>query len=327
MKVGKVSNDVLNRIVLGKIKNLRQEVLLRPRIGEDCCAVDFGNDACVLTSDPITGAVNQIGRLAVHISCNDIASSGAEPVGLLAAILVPAGTTEAELSELMEQMSAAAAALKIDIIGGHTEVTSAVTRCVVVTTVIGRVVKEKLVVTSGAKPGDSIVMTKWAGLEGTSIIAHDRETELSRIMDSELLYTAKELMEYISVVKEGRIASEFGVSSMHDATEGGVLGALWEIAEASEAGMEIDSRKIPIRPETLEVCRHFGLNPLKLISSGCMLICCRDGETLVGKLKENGITAAVIGRITEDRARILRDGDRESPIGEPESDELYKVVG
>lgn len=327
MKIGKVPNDVLSRVVLGKIQNLRKEVLLRPRIGEDCCAVDFGGDSCVLTSDPITGAVNHIGRLAVHISCNDIASSGAEPVGLLATILVPEGTTEAELSGLMEQMSQTAAALNVDIIGGHTEVTGAVTRCVVITTVIGKVARGKLVATSGAKPGDTVVLTKWAGLEGTSIIAHDKEDELMGILGQEQLAAAKSLIGSVSVVKEGRIAAEFGVSSMHDVTEGGILGALWEVGEASDVGMEIDSSKIPVLPVTQALCRQYGLNPLKLISSGCMLICCQDGNALVETLERHGIPATVIGSVTVSKERVLLEAGIRSPISEPEPDELYKVIG
>ncbi len=93
MEIGKVPNDILKEIILNKIRCCRDEVLIRPKIGEDCAAVDFGEYACVMSTDPITGAVNEVGRLAVHISCNDVASCGVEPIGLLATILAPPGTT------------------------------------------------------------------------------------------------------------------------------------------------------------------------------------------------------------------------------------------
>ena len=143
------------------------------------------------------------------------------------------------------------------------------------TTAIGRAAKDRVVTSSGAKPGDYIILTKWAGLEGTAIIAHDFEKRLRGRMDDTLLESAQAMMGHISVVKEGLIAGEMGATAMHDVTEGGVLGALWELAEASGVGLRIYQDKIPVRTETGPYARNFGLNPLKLISSGCMLITCR----------------------------------------------------
>ena len=175
MESGKVPNEVLNKIVLSKINRFREDVILRPGIGEDCAAIDFGQYACVLSTDPITGAANDVGQLAVDISCNDIASCGVEPLGLMVTILCPVGTTEAELEKVMEQICSTAAERNVEIIGGHTEVTPAVNRIVLSTTCIGKTLKNELVSSRGARPGDSIVMTKSAGLEGTAIIAKDFE--------------------------------------------------------------------------------------------------------------------------------------------------------
>ena len=128
MEIGKIPNNVLKEIVLDKIKGKREEIIVRPKVGEDCCAVDFGDNVCVLSSDPITGAENEVGRLAVHISCNDVASCGAEPIGLLVTILVPPRATKKDLELVMSQISDTANSLNVDIMGGHTEVTSAVNR-------------------------------------------------------------------------------------------------------------------------------------------------------------------------------------------------------
>ena len=151
MEIGKVPNNILKEIVLGKINHKRNEVILRPRIGEDCCAVDFNNYICVLSSDPVTGAINEVGRIAVHVSCNDVAACGAEPLGLLVTILAPPGASETDLDTIMMQLSITADSLNVDIMGGHTEITTSVTRFVIVTTAIGKVLKNKLVMSSGAK--------------------------------------------------------------------------------------------------------------------------------------------------------------------------------
>lgn len=326
MEIGKLPNSILREIVLDKIKENRKEILVRPKVGEDCCAVDFGDNVCVLSSDPITGAENEVGRLAVHISCNDVASCGAEPLGLLVTILVPPKATQKELESVMSQISETANSLNVDIIGGHTEVTTAVNRFVIITTAVGHVLKDKLVTTSGAKVGDDIIITKYAGIEGTAIIANDKEKELIGRLEKDVLDKAKSLVKDISVVKEGIIAGQFGVNSMHDITEGGVLGAIWEVTEASEKGAMVYADRIPVLDETLKICNIYNIDPLRLISSGCMIITCKNGNELVRELERNGIKATVIGQITEgsEKRLVFKDGVVE--IGEPLSDELYKVV-
>lgn len=324
MKSGKLPSDVLEKRILSSFRFKREEVLVRSKVGEDCSVLDFGEYACVVSTDPITGASNEIGRLAVHISCNDVAANGVEPFGLLFTILAPEGTTLEVLQDIVRQAAEEAASLKVEIIGGHTEITPAVNRIVVSTTAIGRAAKDRVVTSSGAKPGDYIILTKWAGLEGTAIIAHDFEKRLRGRMDDALLESAQAMMGHISVVKEGMIAGETGATAMHDVTEGGVLGALWELAEASGVGLRIYRDKIPVRPETRAICEELGLNPLKLISSGCMLITCRDGQGMLEALNREGIPASIIGEVVVE-GRTLVDGEREVPIDPPESDELYKV--
>ncbi len=324
MKSGKLPSDVLEKRILSSFRFKRKEVLVRSKVGEDCSVLDFGEYACVVSTDPITGASNEIGRLAVHISCNDVAANGVEPFGLLFTILAPEGTTLEVLQDIVRQAAEEAASLKVEIIGGHTEITPAVNRIVVSTTAIGRAAKDRVVTSSGAKPGDYIILTKWAGLEGTAIIAHDFEKRLRGRMDDALLESAQAMMGHISVVKEGMIAGKMGATAMHDVTEGGVLGALWELAEASGVGLRIYEDKIPVRPETQAICEEFGLNPLKLISSGCMLITCRDGQGMLEALNREGIPASIIGEVVEE-GRTLVSGEREEPIDPPESDELYKV--
>lgn len=326
MKTGKLPNEILEKIVIGKLRNIRSEVLVRPGVGMDCSAVDFGEYACVLSSDPITGTAKEIGRLAVHVSCNDIASCGVEPLGLMTTILCPPGSTEKELEQIMDQLANAAASINVDLLGGHTEVTTAVTRFVISCTAVGRCVREGMVVAAGAKDGDDLIITKHAGLEGVSIIAHERETELMPVLGVQTIEEAKAFMNSVSVVKDGLAAAKYGAHAMHDVTEGGILGAVWEICEASGKGAEVYIEQIPVMLSTRRICEYYNIDPYRLISSGCMLIAARDGEELAGRLRKEGIDAAVIGRLNGTGERFtVKDGIKE-PIAPPEADELYKVL-
>ncbi|HQI16155.1 MAG TPA: AIR synthase family protein [Bacillota bacterium] len=325
MKEGKIPPELLKSLVFSNIKIQNEEVILRPEIGEDCAAIDFGSHACVLSTDPITGAVKDAGALAIHISCNDVATSGVRPVGIMVTILAPPKTTEEDIKRVMEEAGEAASKLGVEIIGGHTEVTSAVNRIVISTTAVGKVQKDRIVRSSGAKTGDDVIMTKWAGLEGTSIIASDKGKELEAVLTPEEIESARSFIDNISVVEEGVAAGEFGASSMHDVTEGGILGAAWEIAESSGKGIDIYIDKIPVREVTKKICSFYGIDPYRLISSGSMLITAARGTELVRILEEKGIPAVIIGRITEAGRNIIRNGDI-SLLNPPDTDEIYKAL-
>ncbi|WZL74061.1 AIR synthase family protein [Clostridiaceae bacterium 35-E11] len=327
MKVGKLDSELLRKIVFNNITLHRDEVLVRPGIGEDCGVIDFGEYACVMSTDPITGAANEVGRLAVHISCNDVASSGVQPLGLMLTIMVPEGTKAEEIDLIMKQAGEEAAKLNVEIIGGHTEITSAVNRVIVSSTAIGRQTKSKVIHTSGAKLGDSVVMTKNLGLEGTAIIAHDWEDKLKNVLGKDVVQKAKDMLKDISVVTEGVIAGEIGVTSMHDITEGGLLGAIWEMCEASQTGVKIYKHKVKITLETKKICDYFKIDPFRLISSGCMLMTVSKEKeaALLKALGEKGVDASVIGEVIKEE-RYLVDGEKEIKMMAPESDELYKVT-
>lgn len=326
MEIGKVPENVLKRAVFKQIRHRRQEVILNSGVGEDCCAMEVPDGYIpVFSTDPITGTDKGIGRLAVHINANDIASSGAEPVGILTSIILPPKTREKKLREIMQEIEGACRELDIEVMGGHSEISDAVTRPIINVTCVGVVKRDRIVSTGGLTVGDELVMTKWAGLEGTAIIAQDMEKELLKTLPEWLVKEAKEFIKYLSVVPESLIATELGVTAMHDITEGGIFGALWEMGEASGVGITADLYKIPIKQETIEVCEIFDVNPYMLMSSGSMLIGCKNGNLLVEKLMEKGINAVVIGRATEGNDRIVISGDDLRYLEPPGSDELYKV--
>lgn len=319
LRLGKLDNDDLDRLVLQKFRRVRPESLSSPTIGQDCAVVDIGSDLIVLSCDPITSAsVAHLGRLTVHVSCNDAAAAGAEPVGLLVTLLMPPSGTMEQISQIADDLSAAAQLANVDILGGHTEVTDAVTRAVTSATVVARQSRNRAM--RGMRPGDEIVMTKYAAVEGTTILAEDFAERL-HCVPAELMQAARTLSGSLSIVAESKIAMQYGATAMHDVTEGGVLGASWELGFANGCAVEIDTTKISVLPETRALCTALSLDPLRLIGSGSLLIACPNGNALCNALIESGIPAVVIGRAIEGATSFV-DG---KPLGEPHADELHRM--
>lgn len=327
MHIGKVPESVLKRSVIRQIHNKREEVLLGSNVGEDCAAVQVGPDeALVMSTDPITGTAQDIGNLGIQITVNDLASAGAEPIGVLLTVLLPDKAEEKILKEIMHQAEMACEACHVQIMGGHTEVTAAVTQPLVSVTGVGKAVRDRIISTGGAKPGMDLVMTKTIGLEGTSIIAKAKEAELKEHFPDSLVDTAIAFDQQLSVLPESRVAVANGVAAMHDVTEGGIYGAIWEVCEASGVGCEVDLKRIAIRQETVEICEYFGINPYRLISSGCMLMAAADGVGLVTALEAAGIEAHIIGKATEGNDRIIYNGEERRFLETPQTDELYQAM-
>ncbi|MGE5493953.1 MAG: AIR synthase family protein [Burkholderiales bacterium] len=323
MRKGKLTNEQLKSIVFSRL-HPKREVLLRAGVGEDCAALDFNGEACVLSTDPLTGAAANAGSLAVHISCNDVASSGAQPEAMLVTLLIPPDKTLEEVEQIVDELASTADELGIDIIGGHTEVTDAVNRIVVSTTVIGRIESGRLVTSGGARPGDYLIITGYAATEGTFIIANDYRQRLKGILTYEDEKAIEALGKRISVVREGVLAGRLGASAMHDVTEGGVYGAVHELCEASGAGCDLYAESIPVLDVTKKICSFLGINPFRLIGSGSMLIAAPDSQAMIDGLKANGISAAVIGKITERDVCVIENGKR-NKLAPPMPDELFSL--
>ena len=328
MKIGKLPEQMLVRSVLKQAKHRRDEVLVGPAVGQDCAVMELGPDEVfVMSSDPITGTVKDIGSHGIHVTANDLAASGAEPVGVILTVLLPENIEEEQIRKMMQDAERTCKELNMEIMGGHTEITNVVQQPLLTVTGVGKTKKKNLLTTMQVHPGQDIVVTKWIGLEGTSILAKEKEEELLQRFNQDLVHTAQQFDQYLSVVQDAKIAQAFGVSAMHDITEGGVFGALWEMAEGSGVGLDADLKAIPIRQETVEVCEYFGLNPYQIMSSGSMMIAADDGHGLVMALEKAGIPAAVVGRATDGNDRVLRNGEDVRYLDRPQTDELYKVMG
>lgn len=340
LETGKLDSDLLKQLVFEKITYRSDDVKVRPGIGEDCAVMDFGDYECIMSTDPITAAVSDIGRLAIHITCNDIASNGVQPLGIMLAVMLPEGTTEADVEHIMGQAAETAATLKVEIIGGHTEITPAVKQPVIVSTAIGKAVNGTSQSGNDMEEGDYVMMTKSAGLEGSGIIACDYGDRLKGFLTEEELAKAVGFLDLVSVVPEGIAAGKVGTHGMHDITEGGILGAVWEMCQIADKGVQIWEDKIPMEPETRKICEFFNIDPLRLISSGSMVIIvpADKKETMEAAMAEAGVAAQIIGRIEarEFGIKIFPHGDGAASgevkgaavdIAPPSSDEIYRVVG
>ena len=326
MKIGKLPESVLERSVIRQIAHRRPEVLSGPAVGVDCAAVRADvSEIFVFSTDPITGTTGEIGSLAIHVTANDLAASGADPVAVLLTALLPPEIEEQDIRKMVREAEQICEQLNMEIIGGHTEVTEAVNQPLITVTGIGRVPDGKLLDPREIEPGDALIVTKWIGLEATAILAADHREELLRRFTPELVDEAASFSRHLSVVADARAARAAGARAMHDITEGGVFGALWEMAEAAHCGLTVDLRAIPVRQETIEICEFFDLNPYQIMSSGSMLIAAKDAQTVAEALREAGIPASVIGRMTDGRDRILRNGEDIRYLDRPQTDELYKV--
>lgn len=322
MKFGKLTNEQMEDILFRKIKRKRKETIIGPGIGADCAIADFGDNYLVISTDPITGTEKGIGRLCVNICCNDIAAAGGEPIGILITILIPPSGSLQQVEEIIDEVLQTCDENCIDLIGGHTEISSAVNRFVLSGVSLGKRTKSPFLT---IEEGDRLVMSKFAGIEGTAILAAEKKDELSGILTDKELLQAIEWVKHTSVIREGLIGRNNGAIMMHDATEGGVLGAAWEMAETVGIGLEIEMNRIPVHCVTKKICNHFQIDPFRLISSGVMLFAVRDAQTLVHALMTQGIEAAVIGTFRE-KGKYLLAHHTKMELSPPQGDELYKVL-
>jgi len=331
LETGKLDPALLRQIVLSRLGTDDPRVLLGPHIGEDASIIGFGQKALVVHSDPITGAVENLGWLAVNVCANDVATRGVRPRWLLIVILLPESTTAVQLKSLTAQIDEAAKKLGVAVVGGHSEITPSVKRPVVITTAIGEASKDRFLRTSGAKPGDRIIVTKGAAIEGTAILASELAKQLRGKVKAEVLERAKQFIRKTSVVEDALTAVEAGeVHAMHDATEGGVAGGLQEIAWASGVGLVAYEKKILISKETEAICDALSVDPLRTISSGALIISAepKSASRIVKALGEKGIKASVIGKTTNktDGICIIRKNGTKLDLSTPVKEELWKAL-
>jgi hydrogenase maturation factor len=308
-----------------------RRVLVGPRCGVDAAVIALGRYRLVLKSDPVTFTAGRIGWYAVQVNANDVAVMGGRPAWFQPTILVPPRTTARMVMTIARDIDRACQDLGIAVTGGHTEVTDAVSRPVVAGDMQGLLVGSRIVTAGGARSGDQLLLTEAAGIEGTAILAHERARELSRALSPALVRAARRLRDSpgISVVPDAVLAARHGASAMHDPTEGGLRAGLHEIAFASGAGLRVDLDRIPVRPATAAICRHYLIDPLGLIGSGALLVTIppESAPALIRAWARAGIPGRAIGTVDAGPGvRALRRG-RRVPFPWVARDEIISALG
>lgn len=316
MRKGKLTNEELNSC-LSVIKNNNEDlVALKGGIGEDCAVVKGFGDMLV-TSDPITAETENAGELAMRVSANDIYSSGGIPLIATLTVIVPPTSETDRIAKIISDAERVAEELGITIVGGHTEFSDSVVREIVSVTMIGKPRGKDTVSTGGGKEGDTLFMTKYAAIEGTTILAA-RHKELIDDRDREELDTVN---SSLSIAKDSMLAVEAGVHAMHDVTEGGVFGAVCEMAAASGVGALVSVKDIPVLNVTRKLAKRLKISPMRLISSGSLLIATDDADRLKEAFRGSGILLTEIGRLGGEKT-VADHGDRLEEISVT-ADELF----
>ena len=298
-----------------------------------------------MSADPVTANVSRAGELAVIAAVNALSAEKVMPESFRPVILLPPGTEEHKLRELIDQMCRACRAQGLVIEGGHTEVTGAVVRPVVIGACTGTPMEgpagrhkghkakdpqgrpdEEAADRIRIKAPDEIVMTKWAGMEGSCILALEREEALRKVFPETILMRMRGLSEYLSVKEEAVICAEQGADHLTDLSEGGIYAALWRLSVKAKRGFRIDLAKIPLLQETIEFANYYDIDPYKMKSMGSLLAVTDDADGLIGKLEGSGIPAARIGALTDDRDKILINGGEIRYLDLPQPDELLKIM-
>ena len=324
---GKADPTILCEHVFTRTGATDDAVTLGPALGEDAAAIDWPGGSLVVSSDPISLAASRVGTLGVHVACNDVAASGADPRWLTVVILLPDG--DADLEAITDDVDAAARSLGVTVVGGHTETVDALERPLLSLTAMGAT--EQVVPTGGASPGDRVVLAGAAGVEGTAILAADFGDQLG--VDDDIRTEALTLFDDISVVPAARALRDHA-TAMHDPTEGGIAAAALEVAQAGACTVEIDREAVAIREETRALCAAAGVDPLRIFGSGALIATVPPArlEAALAALETAGIEGTDIGAVSdleaENRAgagpepAALIDGER---IEDPVTDDLYPL--
>jgi hydrogenase maturation factor len=332
LPLGKLSPHFLQRLLSAHSSD-DPRLVVGPELGEDAAVLDMGDRYLVATADPVTFATDEAGWYALHVNANDLAVRGARPLWFLATVLLPEdGVTEAAVERLFADIGEACAELGVALIGGHTEVTAGLPRAIVSGTMLGEVAKDRLVTTGGARPGDTLLLTKGVPLEGAAIVARERAAEaLRRGVAADVVKRARDFLRRpgISVVPEARAACGAGrVHAMHDPTEGGVATACWELAQAADVGLRVDRERIPVLREGRLLCEAFGLDPLGTIASGSLLLAvdAADAAHVTDACRSAGIDCAAIGRVTDPSEGVsLVTGGHARPMPTFPQDEITRI--
>lgn len=326
LEIGKLAGNSLKEVILDKIDHFRSDVIVPAGPGEDSAVIDLGNYLLVVSSDPITGAEKNAGFLAVNVACNDLAAAGAEPFGIQVVLLLPPSLGEKRAQNLMEEIVNTAKSMDVEVLGGHTEITDLVQKPIITVTALGKAERDELSSSSAAKAGDNLYISKGMGIEGSYILASDyKEHLLEKGVSSSSIAKASNYLNDLSVIPESRIARKNGIKAMHDVTEGGVYGAISEMAQAAKLGFIIEKDSFRVKPEVKEICDKLDIDPASLISSGTMLMAASPKIDMEELFADAEIEIIKVGKLIKNGKYIIENEEKKK-FKAPKKDALWKFI-
>ncbi len=340
-RTGKATAELFENVILRRLGAKDPDILVGPQHGVDVGVVRVADDvAMALTADPVfvvpAYGWERAAWFAVHILASDASTSGLPLRWMSVDLNLPPSLSDDDLTSLWDAFHRACEGLGIAVVTGHTaRYDGCEWPMVGGATCLALGPADGYVTPRMARPGDDVVVTKGAAIEATALFAATFPERLTAAVGSDVVAAADALFDRMTVVPEARVASRFGlrdrgVTSMHDATEGGVLGGLLEVAVASGNGMRIERDAIPVGPEVRAVCDHVGIDPYTSISEGTLIATVVPGRSAayVDELAKEGIPAAVVGRVTErsaGRVLVVEGADRE--LVHPGVDPFWAAFG
>jgi hydrogenase maturation factor len=328
---GKLPGALLAHL-LGGLPAAGSDIIVGPGIGRDAAAVRIGDSILVLKSDPITFASRGAARYLVSINSNDLACLGATPKWMLVTGMFPVGTTRAEIQEMFAELADVTTEAGIALVGGHTEITSAVNRPVLVGMLAGESTEPRLLKPGNAVAGDLLVVSQPIAIEGTALLAQELEAQLTAEVGREVVMRAQTLLDRpgLSVARDAELAfASADIHAMHDPTEGGISTGAREIAEASGLAAQVHLDRIPVMPETSSIANALGINPIGMLASGSLLVAVpkQDVRALLTAWENAGAQPSVIGRlISAEAGHQLIDGVETRELPAFEQDEVSRAL-
>ena len=340
MKTGKISDSVLKRSVLKYISGSDEAVKKGAEVGSDCAFLCWEGAGLAVSTQTVSLPVEDSSEYAIYAAVNNLAAGGSKPKAVTLAITLPADAEEDCLKQIMSGAARVCKELQISIAGGHTEVSYGVKSPVITVTAMGECVKVQRLakdsdeaevqaqngaVSDRLRPGDAVVLSKWIGLEGTAMLAGAKEQDLLSRYPMHLVRSARGFKKYLPILPEAATALKSGVCAMTDVRNGGIFGALFQLAKGAGVGLSVDLKAIPVKQETIEICEFFDVNPYELLSGGCLLMVARNGEKLVDELAKEDIPASIIGRITSGNDKVVINGEETRFLEPAKPDEIWKI--
>ncbi len=337
-EIGKISPAIFNELIFPRLGAKSEKVLVGPQHGVDVGIVEIGDKAVSFTCDPVF-IVPEYGWkraawFAIHILASDSVTSGLKPRFLSIDLSLPMEMTKEQLEIVWSTMHQECERLGISVITGHT---ARYENChypmVGGATVVGVGEKDEYVTPKMARAGDKIIITKGPAIEATGIFA----TMFPRLIEKEFGHDfsqkAEQIFYKMSVVEDAMTAVNVGVreegtTAMHDATECGIWGALYELAQAAGLGVRVEKERIVVEDGIEEICRYFGIDPYASISEGTLVIACREhkAQKVVGALTQKHIKSSIVGELTElGRGMVLVEGGREKKLEHPIIDPFWRA--